>query len=64
MSRALLRPRITALVLWLVFVASCLAVVARSHFTADLTAFLPKTPTAEQQLLVDQLKDGVVPVFD
>ncbi|QEL65521.1 hypothetical protein OTERR_20450 [Oryzomicrobium terrae] len=60
MSRALLRPRITALVLWLVFVASCLAVVARSHFTADLTAFLPKTPTAEQQLLVDQLKDGVV----
>ena len=60
MSRAAFRPRVTALVLWLIFVAACLAVVARSQFTADLTAFLPKTPTAEQQLLVDQIKDGVI----
>lgn len=60
MSRAGFRPRLTALALWLVFVAACLAVIARSHFTADLTAFLPKTPSAEQQVLVDQLKDGVV----
>lgn len=37
----------------------CLGVIARSHFTADLSAFLPSHPTAEQQMLMDQLKDGL-----
>lgn len=46
--------------LWLAFLAFCLVVVAHTRFTADLSAFLPKAPTREQQLLVDQLKDGVV----
>src|SRR5690606_14155462 len=32
----------------------------RTTFTADLTAFLPRNPTAEQQLLVEQLRDGMV----
>lgn len=36
-----------------------LAIISRSHFTADLSAFLPRTPTPEQQLLMDQLKDGL-----
>ncbi|KQT37465.1 hypothetical protein ASG24_00185 [Methylophilus sp. Leaf414] len=36
-----------------------LGIIARSHFTADLSAFLPSHPTAEQQLLMDQLKDGL-----
>jgi len=36
-----------------------LVIISRSHFTADLSAFLPRTPTAEQQLLMDQLKDGL-----
>jgi predicted exporter len=36
-----------------------LAIISRSHFTADLSAFLPSHPTAEQQLLMDQLKDGL-----
>lgn len=46
--------------LWLVFVVFCAAVIARTTFTADLSAFLPRAPSAEQQLLVDQLKDGVI----
>lgn len=53
-------PRALAIGLWLAFVALCLVVVAQTRFTADLSAFLPKSPTPEQQLLVDQLKDGVV----
>ncbi|HET6718837.1 MAG TPA: MMPL family transporter, partial [Rhodocyclaceae bacterium] len=53
-------PRLLAIGLWLGFIVFCLAVVAQTRFTADLSAFLPKSPTPEQQLLVDQLKDGVV----
>ena len=45
--------------LWLAFVAVCIALVGRASFTADLSAFLPRAPTAEQQLLVDQLKSGI-----
>ena len=40
--------------------AICAVLVARAHFTADMSAFLPKAPTPEQQLLVDQLSDGLV----
>ena len=45
--------------LWLVMVLLSLGIISRSHFTADLSAFLPSHPTAEQQLLMDQLKDGL-----
>lgn len=54
------RLRRPAVWLWLAFVVACAAVAARTHFTADLSAFLPRAPTAEQQLLVDQLRDGLV----
>src|SRR5690242_1319573 len=49
----------TAILIWLMFVLLSLVVISRSHFTADLSAFLPSNPTAEQQLLMDQLKDGL-----
>jgi len=49
----------TAIAIWLLMIAASLLIIARSHFTADLSAFLPSTPTAEQQLLMDQLKDGL-----
>ena len=52
--------RALAIGLWLAAMLLGLVVVAQSRFTADLSAFLPKSPTPEQQLLVDQLKDGVV----
>jgi predicted exporter len=46
--------------LWLLAMAVCALIVARASFTADMSAFLPKAPTPEQQLLVDQLSEGVV----
>ncbi|OYY94164.1 MAG: hypothetical protein B7Y41_07490 [Hydrogenophilales bacterium 28-61-23] len=48
-----------AIALWLVFLAACIWLVSRASFTADLSAFLPRTPTQEQQLLVEQLKSGI-----
>ncbi|MEN3352619.1 MAG: hypothetical protein V7640_777, partial [Betaproteobacteria bacterium] len=45
---------------WLLFVVACAFVVARTRFTTDLSAFLPRSPTAAQQVLMDQLRDGVV----
>ncbi|MEO7400209.1 MAG: MMPL family transporter [Polaromonas sp.] len=45
--------------LWLAFLLACGAIIGRTHFTADLSAFLPRTPTPEQQLLMDQLRDGL-----
>lgn len=46
--------------LWLAFVAICIAVVARTEVSTDLGAFLPASPTPAQQVLVDELRDGVV----
>lgn len=46
--------------LWLACIALCLWQVARTTFTADMSAFLPRAPTPEQRLLVDQLKEGAV----
>ncbi len=40
-------------------IVASLVIISRSQFTADLSAFLPSNPTAEQQLLMDQLKDGL-----
>lgn len=48
-----------ALAGWLVFLVTCAWLATRAHYTADLSAFLPRAPTPEQQLLVDQLKSGV-----
>jgi predicted exporter len=56
MSRSL--PR--AVLVWLLALVACTVVILRSEFTADMSAFLPRSPTAEQQLLVDQLKEGVL----
>ena len=49
----------TAIVLWLAFITACLIIISRSQFTADLSAFLPKTPTPAQQLLLEQIRDGL-----
>ncbi len=44
--------------LWLVVVALCAVQVARTRFVTDLSSFLPAAPTAEQRLLVDELREG------
>lgn len=36
-----------------------LTVIARATYTADLSAFLPRTPTARERLLVDELRSGL-----
>ncbi|MDD5366785.1 MAG: MMPL family transporter [Gallionellaceae bacterium] len=48
-----------AIALWLAFLLACIGLVSRASFTADLSAFLPSSPSPEQQLLVDQLKSGI-----
>jgi len=53
------RHRATVLALWLALVALALVVVVRATYTADLTAFLPKSPDARQRLLIAQLQSGL-----
>ena len=53
------RRGITVIALWLAFLLGCAAIISRTPFTTDLSAFLPRTPTPEQQLLMDQLRDGL-----
>ena len=48
-----------AIFAWLAFLLACGIIISRSTFTTDLSAFLPRSPTAEQQLLLDQIRDGV-----
>jgi predicted exporter len=54
----MIAPRAWVLIVWLGCLAAAAVVVARAHYISDLSAFLPANPTAEQQLLVDQLRDG------
>ncbi len=49
-----------AIAVWLATVLVCAAVIARTEFSADLSAFLPRSPTPVQQVLVQQLREGVV----
>ncbi len=51
--------RTVAIALWLAFLLGCGLVISRTTITTDLSAFLPRTPTPEQQLLMDQLRDGL-----
>lgn len=58
----MIRPRrrgTAAIVLWLIFLLACVGIISRTHFTTDLSAFMPRTPTPEQQLLMDQVSDGL-----
>lgn len=44
--------------IWLFFVAACVGVVVHTRFSADLTAFLPRSPVPAQKVLVEQLRHG------
>ena len=54
------RRQATPLAAWLAALALAAGVAAGARYTADLSAFLPRSPSPAQQLLVDQLRDGVV----
>jgi predicted exporter len=53
------RPARLALWLWLVLLAAGAVIIARSHFSADLSAFLPQSPDARQRVLIEQLQSGI-----
>jgi len=55
--RALRQPAVLA---WLIGLLLCAVVIGHTRFTADLSAFLPRSPSAEQRVLVDQLREGLV----
>ena len=52
-------PRLWVLLVWCLAMAAGIAVVSRTHFTADLSAFLPNSPDARQKLLIEQLQSGI-----
>lgn len=52
-------PRRRALVLWLLAMAAGLWMVLQANYTADLSAFLPRSPDADQRVLIEQLQSGI-----
>ena len=49
-----------ALGIWLAFLLACGYVISRTEFSTDMSAFLPRSPSPAQQVLVEQLREGVV----
>jgi predicted exporter len=47
------------LLLWLLALALCGWQISRTTFTADLSAFLPANPDAQQRVLIEQLQSGL-----
>lgn len=55
-----LRARLLRIAGWLAMVGVLLALVVKADYSADMSVFLPRSPTPEQALLVDQLQAGTV----
>ncbi|MDM0013211.1 transporter [Variovorax sp. J22P168] len=54
------RPRAALpLAIWLLALVAGVLLITRTHFSADLSAFLPASPDARQQVLIDQLQSGI-----
>jgi len=45
--------------IWLALMLAGAALIARTHFSADLSAFLPANPDARQRVLIEQLQSGI-----
>ena len=56
----ILRRQRLVLGVWLALLLACALVIARTRFVSDLSAFMPKAPSARQQLLVDQFQYGII----
>jgi predicted exporter len=52
--------RLSVIAIWLAGLLICGAVIARTHLSTDMSAFLPRSANPAQQILVDQLREGVV----
>ncbi len=48
-----------AILLWVLVAAAALGQILRTPFAADLSAFLPANPDAQQRVLIEQLQAGV-----
>jgi predicted exporter len=46
--------------LWLAALLLCVLQIMQTRFVADMSAFMPSAPNERQQLLVDQLREGVI----
>ena len=57
-ARSVRRRGPLVLLAWGAWVAACILAILQARFTADLSAFLPSAPTPEQELLVQQLREG------
>jgi predicted exporter len=53
------RAGVVATAVWAAFVLVAVIIVVSARYTTDLSAFLPRSPTATQRLLVDQLREGI-----
>jgi predicted exporter len=49
-----------AVALWIAGLIACVAIIARTGLSTDMSAFLPRSPSPAQQVLVDQVQNGVV----
>ena len=61
-QRTALRPTLMPalmLALWLALLAAGVGQILRTTFTADLSAFLPANPDAQQRVLIEQLQSGL-----
>ena len=54
-----MRGRKGSVWIWIATLGLAAVIAVRAHYTADLSAFLPQTPSRAQQFLVDQLRDGL-----
>ncbi len=54
------RRRLAVLLVWLALVGLAVWQITRTSFVADLSAFLPASPDAQQRVLVEQLQSGTV----
>ena len=48
-----------ALLVWAALMAAAVGQIVRTSFSADLSAFLPANPDAQQRLLIEQLQSGL-----
>jgi predicted exporter len=46
------------ILLWLAGIIAAIVIIAQTRFSADMSAFLPRSPSPAQQILVDQMQSG------
>jgi predicted exporter len=56
----MMQSRRVVIALWVVGLLISGSVIMRTAFSTDMSAFLPRSPQPAQQILVDQLREGIV----